>query len=75
MPEPSRFPTKAFSAVEDVKGKAQALSEEARREISEASEGARAKTGQIPLYSAKFYAACAFGGLLACVGIPVTDCS
>ena len=70
MPEPSRFPTKAFSAAEDAKGKAQALSAEAQREIQKASSAARAKTGEIELYSAKYYAACTFGGLIACVGIP-----
>ncbi|KAL8766006.1 MAG: hypothetical protein Q9209_007095 [Squamulea sp. 1 TL-2023] len=56
----------AWSAVDDVRLKAGALSNEAQREISKASSTAQAKTGQIELYSAKFYAACTFGGLLAC---------
>lgn len=58
-----------WSATEDAKGKANALSEEAQREIKKASAAAQAKTGQIELYSAKYYAACTFGGLIACVGI------
>ncbi|KAL8658796.1 MAG: hypothetical protein Q9226_000778 [Calogaya cf. arnoldii] len=56
----------AWSAVEDVKSKAGALSSEAQNEIAKASSAARAKTGQIELYSAKYYAACTFGGLMAC---------
>ena len=60
----------AWSVAEDAKSKASALSEKAQQEISQASASARAKTGQIELYSAKYYAACTFGGLVACVGIP-----
>lgn len=60
----------ALSVAEDAKSKASALSEKAQQEIREASASARAKTGQIELYSAKYYAACTFGGLVACVGIP-----
>ncbi len=58
-----------WSVTEDAKSKANALSEEAQREIKKASAAAQAKTGQIELYSAKYYAACTFGGLVACVGI------
>ena len=68
MPEPSRFPSVAFSAAEDATNKAQALGVEAQREIQKASAAARAKTGEIELYSAKYYGACTFGGLIACVG-------
>ncbi len=57
-----------WSVTEDAKSKANALSEEAQREIKKASAAAQAKTGQIELYSAKYYAACTFGGLAACVG-------
>ena len=60
----------AWSVAEDAKSKANALSEKAQQEIREASASTRAKTGQIELYSAKYYAACTFGGLIACVGIP-----
>ena len=57
----------AWSAADDVKTKANALSEEAQKEIAKASSKAQAKAGKIELYSPKFYAACTFGGLLACV--------
>lgn len=58
-----------WSVTEDAKNKANTLSQEAQREIKKASAAAQAKTGQIELYSAKYYAACTFGGLAACVGI------
>lgn len=57
----------AWSAADDVKNKASALSSEAQKEIAKASSAAQAKTGQIELYSLKYYAACTFGGLVACV--------
>ena len=57
----------AWSVVDDTKKKANALSVEATKEFEKASAAARAKTGHIELYSAKYYAACTFGGLLACV--------
>ena len=57
----------AWSAADDVKNKASALSNEAQKEIAKASSAAQAKTGQIELYSLKYYAACTFGGLIACV--------
>lgn len=60
----------AWSAAEDIKSKASALSDEAQKELQKASATARAKTGQIELYSSKYYAACTLGGLMACVGIP-----
>jgi len=50
-----------------VKGKAQAFSAEAQKELQKASAAAQAKTGDIEIYSAKYYAACTFGGLIACV--------
>jgi solute carrier family 25 phosphate transporter 3 len=62
----------AYSIVDDTKSKAQKLSAEANREIELASQKAQAKVGGIELYSGKYYAACTFGGLLACVSIP--DC-
>lgn len=52
-----------------MKSKAGALSNEAQKEIAKASSAAQAKTGQIELYSAKYYAACTFGGLVACVSV------
>ena len=59
------FPT--WSVVDDAKKKAEALSAEATKEFEKASAKAQAKAGNIELYSAKYYAACTFGGLLACV--------
>ncbi|KAL9035376.1 MAG: hypothetical protein Q9214_006610 [Letrouitia sp. 1 TL-2023] len=59
-------PFSVWSAVDDAKTKAGALSEEAQKEIAKASAAARAKTGDIELYSLKYYSACTFGGLIAC---------
>jgi solute carrier family 25 (mitochondrial phosphate transporter), member 3 len=57
----------ALSVVDEAKKKANALSVEASKEFEKASAMAQAKAGHIELYSAKYYAACTFGGLLACV--------
>ncbi|KAA8892845.1 mitochondrial phosphate carrier protein [Sphaerosporella brunnea] len=46
--------------------KAHELSDEAKRELAKASAEVQKKTGQIELYSPKYYAACILGGLLAC---------
>lgn len=59
------YPT--WSVIDDAKSKASALSAEATKEFENASAKAQAKTGHIELYSPQFYAACTFGGLLACV--------
>jgi len=56
----------AWSVVDDAKNKANALGAEATKEFEKASAKAQAKTGHIELYSAQYYAACTFGGLLAC---------
>jgi len=56
----------AWSVVDDAKNKANKLSAEATKEFEKASAKAQAKAGKIELYSAKYYAACTFGGLLAC---------
>lgn len=64
----------AWSAVDDIKHKAEHLSEEAQREIQKASQIAQAKAGKIELYSPKYYAACTLGGLLACVSVPTDRC-
>ncbi|KAL2064948.1 hypothetical protein VTL71DRAFT_4088 [Oculimacula yallundae] len=58
------YPT--WSTIDDAKNKASALSSEAAKEFEKASAKAQAKAGTIELYSAKYYAACTFGGLLAC---------
>lgn len=73
-PEPLRrsLPKPDFSIwniAEDAKSKANALSKEAKAEISKASSKAQAKADTIELYSPKYYAACTFGGLMACVGV------
>lgn len=73
-PEPKRTPLQArselytaWSVVDDAKNKANALSAEATKEFEKASASAQAKAGTIELYSPRYYAACTFGGLLACV--------
>lgn len=57
----------AWSVADDAKNKAKALSAEATKEFEKASAAAQAKVGGIEMYSAKYYAACTFGGLMACV--------
>ncbi|KAK1769980.1 mitochondrial carrier [Phialemonium atrogriseum] len=56
----------AYSVVDDAKNKAQKLSNEAAKEFEVASQKAQQKAGKIELFSGKYYAACTFGGLLAC---------
>ncbi|KAF2266086.1 mitochondrial carrier [Lojkania enalia] len=56
----------AWSAADDAKNKAAKLSDAAVAEFEKASSKAQSKTGKIELYSAKFYAACTFGGIMAC---------
>ncbi|TVY28045.1 Mitochondrial phosphate carrier protein, mitochondrial [Lachnellula hyalina] len=70
---PKRTPLQArtefytiWSAADDANNNVNALSAEATKELEKASAAARAKTGTIELYSAQYYAACSFGGLLAC---------
>lgn len=70
----SKHPKPNFSiwdVAEDVKSKANALSKEAQAELSKASSKAQEKAGKIELYSPKYYAACTFGGLMACVSISI----
>lgn len=50
----------AYSIIED---KAKKLSADATAEFN------KAKTGKLELYSGKYYAACTFGGMLACVSL------
>lgn len=59
----------AFSVVDDAKDKAKKLSAEAQAEFDKASAATKAKTGQLELYSPGYYAACTFGGLMACVSL------
>lgn len=64
-----REPFPAWSAIDDAKHKADALKHEAMREYELASQKAQAKAGKIEPWTAKYYAACTFGGMLACVRI------
>lgn len=57
----------AFSIVDDTKDKAKKIGNEAAKELEKAGGKAQVKTGQIELYSGRFYAACTVGGLMACV--------
>ena len=57
----------ALSVVDDAKNRAQKLSAEAAKEFEAASQKAQAKAGKMELYSGKYYAACTFGGMMACV--------
>ncbi|TQV95858.1 phosphate carrier protein [Cordyceps javanica] len=56
----------AFSVVDDAKDKAKQLSAQAQREFDKAAVKAKPSTGKMELYSGSYYAACTFGGLLAC---------
>ncbi|KAI9723148.1 MAG: hypothetical protein M1828_004251 [Chrysothrix sp. TS-e1954] len=56
----------AFSTADDAKNKANQLGDAAAAEFNKASNAAQAKTGQIEMFSPKYYAACTFGGLMAC---------
>jgi solute carrier family 25 phosphate transporter 3 len=57
----------AFSVIDDAKDKTKKVGNEAVKSLEKASGTAQAKTGNIELYSGRYYAACTFGGLLACV--------
>ena len=59
----------AWSAVDDVKNTAQSVEKGVADEWNKASNKVQAKTGQIEMYSGKYYATCTFGGLMACVNI------
>lgn len=63
-PRQARMELYSAYSVED---NAKKLSAEARAEFNKASASTKAKKASIELYSGKFYAACTFGGLLACV--------
>ena len=71
-PKPAEKPERrryfsSWSAADAAKGKAIELSDAAQKEYEKASAKAQAKVGGIELYSAKYYAACTVGGILACV--------
>ena len=58
--------TDGFSVADDAKGKANQLSNAAAQELEKATSKAQDKTGKIEMFTPKYYAACTFGGLLAC---------
>lgn len=60
-------PFTAWSALDDVKTKADGIANEASREFNVASQKAQQKTGKIQPGSLKYYVACTFGGMMACV--------
>src|SRR5271155_3304923 len=64
----------SWSVAEDVKTKGAQLSDAATAEFEKASAKAQAKAGKIELYSAKYYAACTVGGILACVWNRASSC-
>lgn len=55
-----------YSVVDDAKKEAKKLSAEAQREFDKASTKVQGGKSTIALYSPTYYAACTFGGLLAC---------
>jgi solute carrier family 25 (mitochondrial phosphate transporter), member 3 len=58
-----------WSVADDAKAKANQLSDAAVKEFEKASGKTQQATGKIQMFSAEYYAACTFGGLLACVRI------
>ncbi|KAJ5624214.1 mitochondrial carrier [Penicillium lagena] len=64
--QPRREPFPAWSAIEETKKKADAFAKEAAREYDVASKKAQEKAGKIEPWSAKYYAACTMGGMMAC---------
>lgn len=69
MPSPMAFSNLFYNAsvIDDAKNKASRLSDEASAELAKASSKAQATVGGIELYSAKYYATCTLGGIMACV--------
>ncbi|PHH54286.1 putative mitochondrial phosphate carrier protein [Ceratocystis fimbriata CBS 114723] len=56
----------SYSIVESTKNATHKLGEEAADKFEKASLKAQDATGHVQLYTGKYYAACTFGGLLAC---------
>lgn len=56
-----------WSAADDVKNQAAKAADVATEKFEKASSKAQAAAGTIELFSFKYYAACTFGGLMACV--------
>lgn len=60
----SLFPT--WSIGDDIKKEAKHLGTELQHEVDKASVEVHKHTGEIKLYSAKYFTACTIGGILAC---------
>ena len=59
----------AWSVIEDVKHAAEKVEKAAAKDFDKASNKVQSKTGHIEPWSAKYYASCTIGGLMACVSI------
>jgi len=57
----------AWSVADDAKDKATQLGNAAMNELNKTSAVMQSQTGKIELYSAQYYQACIFGGMMACV--------
>ena len=66
-PVSRRQPFPAWSVADDGKKLANDFANEAAREYNLASQKAQEKAGKIEPWTMKYYAACTFGGLMACV--------
>lgn len=51
----------------DIKDRTVKMGTKLSKDVQKASMAAQKRTGQIELYSGKYFAACTLGGLLACV--------
>ncbi|KAK3659435.1 Cu/Pi carrier [Elasticomyces elasticus] len=56
----------SWDVLEDAKRTTNKVGNEVAKEYTKLSNEAQAKAGKIELYSAKYYAACTFGGMMAC---------
>lgn len=56
----------SWNVAEDAKQKTAQLSDAAVQEFEKASNVAQKNVGKVELYSAKYYATCTFGGMMAC---------
>ncbi|EEA19051.1 Cu/Pi carrier [Talaromyces marneffei ATCC 18224] len=65
-PHPRQPFTAAWSAIDDAKQKTDKTGHSVKQGYENLSNKAQAKTGKIEMFTPKYYAACSFGGLLAC---------
>ena len=59
----------AWSVIEDVKHAAEKVEKAAAKDFDKASTKVQSKTGHIEPWTAKYYASCTVGGLMACVSM------